>query len=91
MTTPRFNGADYVPSRDDERLGSQMSRIFNVMKDGTWRALVHISTETGDREASISAQLRHLRKARFGGHKVERRYMGNGLYQYRIEPKEITF
>jgi len=54
------------------------------MKDGTWRTLAEISETTGDPPASVSAQLRHLRKPRFGGYTVDRRHMGGGLYQYRL-------
>jgi len=80
----RFNGADYEPERDDARLKGQILRVFDLMKDGAWRTLDEIAKETGDPPASISAQLRHLRKPRFGGHTVERRYCGRGLYKYRV-------
>jgi hypothetical protein len=78
----RFNGADYKPNRDDGRLGAQIQKIFTLMQDGIWRTLPQIETQTGYPQASISAQLRHLRKERFGGHIVERRYIENGLYEY---------
>lgn len=81
---PRFNGADYQPDRDNARLGAQFLRIFNLMSDGNWRTLREISQATGDPEASASAQLRHARKKRFGGHVVEREHRGNGLYAYKI-------
>lgn len=81
---PRFNGADYDPERDDDRLRNQLQRIWTLMRDGRWRTLPAIATATGDPEPSISAQLRHLRKPRFGGHTVERRYVGHGLYEYRV-------
>jgi hypothetical protein len=29
--------------------------------------------------------LRHLRKPRFGGHTVEREYIKDGLYKYKLE------
>lgn len=80
----RFNGADYVPERDDERLGKQLERVFWAMLDEQWHTLGAVARMTGDPEASISAQLRHLRKPRFGGHKVERRYKGDGLYEYKL-------
>lgn len=80
----RFDGADYKPERDDDRLGDQYSRIFDLMKDGQWRSLPRIEKVTGDPPASISAQLRHMRKARFGGHEVNRRYLGEGLYEYQL-------
>lgn len=81
----RFNGDDYQPERDDKRLTGQIERVFNVMKDGRKRTLGEISEQTGDPEASISAQLRHLRKDRFGGHTVNRDYVYNGLYVYQLK------
>lgn len=80
----RFNGSDYVPSRDDARLSGQVERVFRCMADGQWRSLEQIAAATGDPQASISAQLRHLRKRRFGGHTVEKRYEGNGLFLYKL-------
>jgi hypothetical protein len=79
----RFNGADYVPDRDDPRLSKQIYRVWNAMYDEKWKTLGEISLLTGDPEASISAQLRHLRKKRFGSHTIERRHITNGLYEYR--------
>jgi hypothetical protein len=84
ITALRFNGADYIPDRDDPRLSKQIHRIWNAMYDEQWRTLAAISLMTGDPEASISAQLRHLRKKRFGSHTVDRRHLGNGLYEYRL-------
>ena len=81
----RFNGSDYIPERDDVRLTGQLLRVFDAMQDGKPRTLRMIADETGDPEASISAQLRHLRKPRFGGHTVDKEYLGDGLYQYRLD------
>jgi hypothetical protein len=80
----RFNGADYVPNRDDPRLAKQIYRVWDAMYDGRWKTLQEISFITGDPEASISAQLRHLRKPRFGSHTIEREHIKHGLYQYRL-------
>lgn len=82
--TVRFNGSDYQPARDNARLAGQMLRVFNLMQDGEWRTLREIADATGAPEASASAQLRHLKKPRFGGHTVEKRHDGNGLYHYRL-------
>jgi hypothetical protein len=82
----RFNGSDYVPERDDVRLKGQILRVWNVVQDSKWRTLREISNLTGDPEASISAQLRHLRKPRFGAHTVEKEYVNNGLFKYRVIP-----
>ena len=85
-----FNGSDYVPDRDDERLSSQLKRVYECMRDGEPRSLHEIATITGDPEASISAQLRHLRKPRFGGHAVTKSYEGNGLYLYVLTVRKET-
>ena len=85
---PHFNGPEYVPERDWERLTTQIGRVFNAMRDQKWRTLREIAQITGDPEASISAQLRHLRKERFGSHTVNRRHIDHGLYQYQLVPNE---
>lgn len=83
-TDAEFAGDDYRPGRDRARLAGQIRRVFDLMRDGQWRTLDAIAGATGDPHASISAQLRHLRKPKFGGHTVERRHVGNGLYEYRL-------
>jgi len=91
---PRFDGADYQPDRDDKRLTGQLYRVFEATRDGRWRTLDQIVArianlfEVEDPEPSISAQLRHLRKERFGGHTVNKRHVGNGLYEYQVIPAE---
>lgn len=80
----RFNGADYEPERDNSRLGPQLERVYAIMADHKWHTLYEIADRTGAPPPSVSAQLRHLRKARFGAHQIERRHVGNGLYEYRL-------
>jgi Fic family protein len=83
----RFNGSDYVPELDNARLTGQLLRIFNCMKDKKYRTLGEIEKITGDPQSSISAQLRHLRKERFGSHVVNKRPRGNrenGLFEYQL-------
>lgn len=85
----RFNGSDYDRQHDDVRLTGQILRVFSFMQDSSWATLDEIARSTGDPHASISAQLRHLRKERFGSHIVEKRSRGeriNGLYEYRLIP-----
>ncbi len=86
----RFNGAEYRDEADHARLTKQHIRIRDLMLDGQWRSFDEIAAVTSDPAASISAQLRHLRKERYGGFLVERRARGNrerGLYEYRVRPK----
>lgn len=85
----RFNGPVYDPALDQERLAKQMGRIYELMKDGHWRTLREIAEVTGDPESSVSAQLRHLRKPRFGGYVLNKRRRGTksrGLFEYQLLP-----
>lgn len=79
----RFNGSDYKPQFDDKRLRGQIKRVY----DCEWRTLSEIEQATGDPAASISAQLRHLRKERYGSHTVNKRTRGDrasGLFEYQL-------
>lgn len=87
MTT-RFNGSDYQPMRDDVRLTKQLMRVWDAVKDGSWKTLSQIAAEASAPESSVSAQLRHLRKPRFGSHEVQKQHMGHGLYKYRVIPND---
>jgi predicted transcriptional regulator len=78
-----FDGPAYDPAVDRARLSSQHRRLFQLMRDGRWRSLDEIARATGDPDASISAQLRHLRKPRFGGHRVEKRRVARS-WDYRV-------
>lgn len=82
--SPLFDGPDLGPE-DHQRLNSQQFRIVRFMADHQWHTLREIAQATGSPEASASAQLRHLRKARFGSHVIQREHRGGGLYVYRLE------
>ena len=87
----RFNGSDYGPEHDDKRLGKQHERIRNFMLAGGWWSFAEIAQWTGDPQASVSAQLRHLRKPRFGSYVVEKRSSGerkDGLFEYRLTERD---
>ena len=86
----RFNGPAYSPEHDQARLTGQCQRVFDLMRDGTWRTLDEIAASVNAPAASVSAQLRHLRKERFGGHAVDKRARGDrgsGLWEYRLVVK----
>lgn len=80
----QFDGQTYEHERDGSRLAEQTRAVFSVMKDGQFRTLSLLAQMTGAPEASVSARLRDLRKPRFGGHTVNRQYLGNGLFQYQL-------
>jgi hypothetical protein len=55
--------------------------------DSGWMTLRELAELTNYGEASISAQLRHLRKPQFGGYIVDKRRRGlarNSAWEYRI-------
>ena len=80
-----YDGFGYDPKLDYERLAKQTQRIFSVMISGGWKTLSGIENITGDPQASISSQLRNLRKPRFGSYTVKKRRVGNsGLWEYKL-------
>jgi hypothetical protein len=90
----RFDGSDYDPATDDARLTTQYARVFAVMERGEWLTLAELERLTHDPAASISAQLRHMRKERFGAHVIEKRHRGEpaaGLWEYRLAPSDTLF
>ena len=85
---PTFCGSDFVVEHDQVRLENQQARILKAMEGGAWKTLRELAAETGDGEASISAQLRHLKRPQFGAYCVEKRRRGaesRGTFEYRIK------
>jgi hypothetical protein len=88
---PFFDGP--VAKSEVPRLALQHEAIRDLMSDRQWRTLGQIAEATGYPEASISAQLRHLRKPRFGSFNVEKRRVDGlktGLWEYSVEPMQET-
>lgn len=83
-----FGGETYDPESDKERLKRQLAAVKTVMQDGQWHRLAEIHARIGiGTEAGISARIRDLRKAKFGGHTVLRRRVPPaklGLFEYRL-------
>jgi len=91
-TPVRFDGPAYDPALDDERLTKQLGRVWAAMQCEDWFTLRELARQTGDPEASISAQLRHLRKPRFGGYTIDKRRRGGetqGLFEYRCRGRAV--
>jgi hypothetical protein len=85
---PDFDGWTYQHDRDYQRLKRLLDRVQYRMADGNWWSLWELAERTGGSEASVSARLRDLRKPKFGGHTVERRYVGPGLFEYKLTLRE---
>ena len=72
--------------------GTQRERLLTVLRIAaeyeTWVTLAELAATTKFPPASISAQLRHLRKAEYGGWRVEKRrreWETEGLvWEYRL-------
>jgi hypothetical protein len=65
--------------------------VREIMSDGRWRTLPDIDIELVAnydiiaRETSISSRIRDLRKPQYGGHEVESKNFGGGLWKYRVK------
>jgi len=86
-----FDGETYEPGIDQKRLTGQLLRVYALMSDGKWRTLSQISKEAQGSEASVSARLRDLRKERFGKHRIDRRRVTGGLYEYKLIVQGFEF
>jgi len=90
------------PDRSDTQLEAIRELMLNASLHGAWLTLGEIAEATEFGEASISAQLRHLRKSRHGRYRVEKRRRGPersgnpseissancafGVWEYRVLP-----
>ncbi len=88
-------GPDYDEERDGPRIRTQMERIRGYMLSAArgrrWVTLQEISTALGYPTASISAQLRHLRKVEHGAYRVQKqiRVGHKGTWEYLVlAPRE---
>ena len=80
-----FDGITINDERDNGRLQAQLDLVRQLtLSTGLWYTLAELSQRTNFPEASVSARLRDLRKARFGGYTVERKYVERGLWAYRV-------
>jgi len=97
MLDNMFQGSNYDPALDGERLAKQLDRVYRIIKDGKKRSLQRIQTDIygeygiKDPESSISAQLRHLKKKQFGCHTIKKeraKTKTHGTWLYWLEKKD---
>jgi hypothetical protein len=82
-----FDGRTYSPERDYDRLNGQLKRVFDFMRDRAWHTIPQIAEAAGGSPQAVSARLRDLRKAKYGNHTVERKYVADGVFEYRLTQK----
>ena len=91
MTT-RTYGPAFDEALDGKRVRTDIERIRDFMWGNGWWTLKALETVLDIPQATISADLRHLRKERFGSYQVDKVRRGEGgtwLYILR-PPKEPT-
>lgn len=67
------------------RIARQREVIWKFMRHGHQLTLAELEKLSGYPQASISARIRDFRKPEFGGHTIDREYLGGGVYGYRLE------
>ena len=91
MNVTSHYGPAYDEQRDGARLKHQHEKIREwMLAQNGWKTLIEIHAALEFPEASISAQLRHLRKVQFGSYRVEKRRRSSpgGTWEYRVLPPE---
>ena len=86
-----FSFGPTCTEQDVPRILTQLEKIKAYLSTGQWVTLAEIEAYTGYPQASISAQMRHLRKRKFGQyHIAKRRRSGGrgGTWEYRLMPRE---
>jgi len=79
-----FSGAGVETVEDKIRLGKQIDRVLAYINGGEWMSLQQIAIGINAPHASVSAQLRNLRKAEHGSYIIERKNEGDGYFLYRL-------
>lgn len=90
MHCETFDGATFDAELDGPRLGRQLDgvRYMLLAHRGEFFTLGELQAMAGGSEAGISARIRDLRKPRNGGHDVQRRRRGGGVWEYGIAKGE---
>jgi hypothetical protein len=84
-------GPAYEADIDGERIQKQHEKIRSFMLGSGWRTLREIEQYLHYPQASISAQLRHLRKKQFGGYIVNKQRRGTAWeYMVIVPVKEVV-
>ncbi len=75
---------------DFDRLQGGIRKVHSLLLTHNWFTLSEIENETGIPQASASAFIRHLRKPRFGGFKIEkrRRNPNGGTWEYAMVERQ---
>lgn len=78
---------DFVNPKDAERtqkLTGDLRRVYAIMQDGKTHLVSDIAKILNLPECSVSAQIRHLRKQKYGGYNVVRKSLTKGVSIYQL-------
>ena len=68
-----------------KRTDRLVERCRIIMSDGSWWRISDMAAALGCTETGASARIRDQRKAKFGGHRIEKRLRSN-TFEYRMVP-----
>ena len=74
-------GSHYDKDRDEPRLTNQRDLIMEYIKRHRDFSVDEVALALSFPENSVSSQIRHLRKEKFGDHCIPIRHVGGGLYR----------
>jgi predicted Rossmann fold nucleotide-binding protein DprA/Smf involved in DNA uptake len=82
----KFDGRHFDAEKDQVRLTAQMKGVYDTLKETKgWMTVAEIESETGYPQPSISAQLRNMRKEKFGALDVKGRYRAETrIFEYKL-------
>lgn len=72
------------PATNANRTDTVIGRTFELMRDGQWRTLTDISSETGDDPRRIASRLRDLRMTQYGGYSIDTQQQSAYVWKYRL-------
>ena len=76
-----------MTEEDVPRILTQFDELLNIMLYRGWFTLSRLHDLTGIPEASISAQIRHMKKPQFGSYIVnKRRMLNSAIWEYQCLP-----
>ena len=67
-----------------DRARDQLFRVWNYLRNHTWVRVPEMAEALGISQTGAASRIRDLRKAKYGGHIVLRRFLGHGIYEFSL-------
>ena len=85
MQPTLFDGPTYNEPRDKTRLKRQLDSVRSCLLSGGWWTLAQLSGKAHGSTQSVSARVRDLKKLKFGAYTIDKRHVGDGVWEYRMK------